>query len=331
MFALLLCVCLNNTHRLSFQCNNPSLSRREGDVAVLHVGARSRSDAITCACFDPLTCQSCLLYAACVNRLPWHVESCFSLAVKWFFLPRIAFSVSISFLELRVQSEFGHRDVAWQMNDGKYVKTESFCHSEKKKKGEIDLQLAFNDQRMLDVWGPVGFVIALSQGCLVLGQVISMIGWYLGGLIDYPDSRVLQATFQSYVQMFSSPTFSECIESRPSCCFTACNHNKSMPAAHINIAPKSTAKLKGGEWIWDPVPLTRVRSMHAERAVDDPAAGREHSWNHLSAGQLWSGETQVFSGETCLEWSWHLILMAVVLQCFTSFLSTRWGSRRKAS
>lgn len=200
-----------------------------------------------------------------------------------------------------------------------------------KKKGEIDLQLAFNDQRMLDVWGPVGFVIALSQGCLVLGQVISMIGWYLGGLIDYPDSRVLQATFQSYVQMFSSPTFSECIESRPSCCFTACNHNKSMPAAHINIAPKSTAKLKGGEWIWDPVPLTRVRSMHAERAVDDPAAGREHSWNHLSAGQLWSGETEVFSGETCLEWSWHLILMAVVLQCFTSFLSTRWGSRRKAS
>lgn len=163
--------------------------------------------------------------------------------------------------------------------------------------GEIDLQLAFNDQRMLDVWGPVGFVIALSQGCLVLGQVISMIGWYLGGLIDYPDSRVLQATFQSYVQMFSSPTFSECIESRPSCCFTACNHNKSMPAAHINIAPKSTAKLKGGEWIWDPVPLTRVRSMHAERAVDDPAAGREHSWNHLSTGQLWSGETGFIRGD----------------------------------
>lgn len=121
-----------------------------------------------------------------------------------------------------------------------------------------------------------------------------MTRWYLGGLIDHADSRDLQAEFQSYVQMFSCLAFLEHKEASPSCCFTACNHNKSMPAAHINIAPKSTAKLKGGEWIWDPFPLTRVRGMHAERAVEDPTAGHEHSWSHLSTCQIWKGKTEVF-------------------------------------
>lgn len=81
VFALLLCVCLNNTHRLSFQSNNPSLFRREGDVI-----DRRRfiwvPGAEVMASHAPVWLLSRLLYAVCVNGLPWHVESCFSSAVK---------------------------------------------------------------------------------------------------------------------------------------------------------------------------------------------------------------------------------------------------------
>lgn len=130
-FVLLLCICLNNTHRLSFQSNNSSLVRREGDVT---------QQCASCGCqelnwrrrmhlfwsspmpVNPLS-LTCLWIA-----MMWS-ESCFSSEVDGErCLVRLI--LRFTFGLISGTTEFGHHDEAWQTNNWRDVKTKSFHRSE---------------------------------------------------------------------------------------------------------------------------------------------------------------------------------------------------------